>query len=75
MTTHVFVVTEQSFKVHLEYQFVGTGSRNEDVDFNGLTTSLKHHATENGLVGMMADFSRVRRDDYVIFYVQASPNM
>lgn len=74
MTTHVFVVTEQSFKVHLEYQFVGTGSKNEDVDFNGLTTSLKHHATENGLVGMMADFSRVRRDDYVIFYVQASPN-
>ena len=72
MTTHVFIVDEQSFKVHLEYMFVGTGSKDKDIDFNGAINSQLHPQTENGLVAMMADFSRVRFDDYVIFYVQAT---
>ncbi len=72
MTTHVFIVDEQSFKVHLEYMFVGTGSRDKDIDFNGVISSQLHSQTENGLVSMMADFSRVRVDDLVIFYVQAT---
>lgn len=72
MTTHVFIVDEQSFKVHLKYMFVGTGSKDKDIDFNGVVNSQLHSQTENGLVYMMADFSRVRIDDYVIFYVQAS---
>ena len=36
MTTHVFIVTEQSFKVHLEYMFVGTGAKGKDINFNGI---------------------------------------
>lgn len=72
MTTHVFIVTEQSFKVHLEYMFVGTGAKNKDVDFNGVPTSYLHHQTENGLISMMSDFSRVRIGDFVLFYVQAT---
>lgn len=71
MTTHVFIVSEQSFKVHIEYMFVGTGCDN-DVDFNGLSTTTLKYQAENGLVSMMSDFSRVREDDFVIFYVQAS---
>ncbi len=77
MTTHVFIVNEQTFKVHLEYMFVGTGARDKenqdkDIDFNGVTdTNLTPH-TENGLISMMSDFSRVRIGDYVLFYVQAS---
>lgn len=72
MTTHVFIVDEQSFNIHLEYMFVGTGSKENDVDFNDSdSTKLKYQA-ENGLVSMMADFSRVRENDNVIFYVQAS---
>lgn len=71
MTTHVFIVNEHSFKIHLEYLFVGTGSGDKDVDFNGKGTSSLHFAVENGLVGMMSDFSRVRVGDYVIFYVQS----
>lgn len=74
MTTHVFIVNEQSFKVHLEYMFVGTGSKDKNVDFNGVQKSQLHPQTENGLIAMMSDFSRVRIDDYVIFYVQASKN-
>lgn len=71
MTTHVFIVTEQSFKVHLQYMFVGTGARDKGVDFNGVSTSSLHTKSEDGLVAMMADFSRVRIGDYVIFYVQS----
>ena len=45
MTTHVFIVNEQSFKIHLEYLFVGTGSKNNDVDFNAKCTSQLHPQT------------------------------
>lgn len=72
MTTHVFIVDERTFKVHLEYMFVGTGSGEKKVDFNNNKESELHFTQENGLVSMMSDFSRVRIDDYVIFYVQAS---
>ena len=72
MTTHVFIVDEKSFRTHLEYMFVGTGSKDKDIDFNGSRLSKLHHQTENGLTAMMADFSRVRKNDFVIFYVQAS---
>lgn len=72
MTTHVFIVSEQSFKVHLEYLFVGTGAKDKDVDFNGVTHSSLHPQTENGLISMMSDFSRVRIGDYVLFYVQST---
>lgn len=75
MTTHVFIVDETTFKCHLNYQFVGTGAKDKDVDFNnngnsGLYPHTKH-AAEAGLVCMMADCSRVRRGDLVIFYIQA----
>ena len=77
MTTHVFIVNEQTFKVHLEYMFVGTGARDKenqdkDIDFNGVTDTNLTPYTENGLISMMSDFSRVRIGDYVLFYVQAS---
>ena len=76
MTTHVFIVNEQSFKVHLEYMFVGTGAQDKDnqdkdVDCNGVTCSNLKPQTENGLISMMSDFSRMRIGDYVLFYVQA----
>lgn len=72
MTTHVFIVDERSFKTHLEYLFVGTGSKEKDIDFNGVASSRLHFQTENCLIGMMSDFSRIRYNDYVIFYVQAT---
>lgn len=72
MTTHVFIVNDRSFKTHLKYMFAGTGAGEKDVDFNGCATSALHPASENSLIMMMSDFSRVRTGDFVIFYVQSS---
>lgn len=72
MTTHVFIVDENTFKYHLEYLFVGTGGKEYNVDFNNRTDSALHYTTENMLVGMMADGCRLRQDDFVLFYVQSS---
>lgn len=72
MTTHVFIVDDTTFKYHLEYLFAGTGAGNKDVDFNDSKTTQLHHSTENGLVAMMADGCRIRRNDLIIFYLQAT---
>ena len=72
MNTHIFIVGEQTFPIHLEYMFVGTGAKNKGVDFNNIPTSNLHHSSENGLVAMMADGARLRKDDNVIFYLQAA---
>lgn len=75
MTTHVFIVNETTFKCHLKYMFAGTGAKDKDVDFNNSQSSIlypnKRYATEAGLVSMMADCSRVRNGDLVVFYLQA----
>lgn len=77
MTTHVFIVDEVTFKCHLNYLFAGTGAKDKDVDFNGIGRSALYpgskHAAEAGLVAMMADCSRIRKGDYIIFYLQATP--
>jgi predicted RNA-binding protein len=70
MTTHVFIVDSTTFKLHLEYLFAGTGAKDNKIDFNnGPDTSL-HATTENMLIGMIADGSRVRKGDQIIFYLQ-----
>ncbi len=76
MTTHVFIVDETTFKCHLNYLFAGTGAKDKDVDFNNCGSSIfypnKKHAVEAGLVAMMADVCRIRNNDYIIFYLQAT---
>lgn len=70
--THVFVVDKNTFKCHLEYLFAGTGAKekqasfllNPQIDFNV--------STERNLVGMIADISRIREGDNIIFYLQSS---
>ena len=56
--------------------FAGTGAQEKDVDFNNSPSSLiypnKRHAAEAGLVLMMADCSRLRSGDLVVFYLQAT---
>jgi len=70
MTTHVFIVGATTFKLHLEYLFAGTGAQNNLIDFNNLPNTTLHHTKENMLVGMIADASRVRSGDQIIFYLQ-----
>lgn len=70
MTTHIFIVDDNTFKYHLEYMFAGTGAKKKFVDFNNKEISQLHHSTENNLAAMMADGCRVRKDDLIIFYLQ-----
>ncbi len=75
-TTHVFIVNTTTFKNHLEYQFAGTGAAPKEggeeryIDFNSSPTTSYHPRTEDNLVSMIADSQRVRKNDYVIFYLQ-----
>lgn len=79
--THIFIVNERTMKIHLEYLFAGTGSSN-DAPFllnaeyinprrkaDGVTSSA-----ERNLAAMIADVSRVRIGDKIIFYLQANKN-
>lgn len=70
MTTHVFIVDATTFKYHLEYKFVGTGMKDIAVDFNNNSNTIHKAQTENTILGMIADFSRVQIGDLVIFYLQ-----
>lgn len=69
-TTHVFIVDSITFKLHLEYLFAGTGAKDSVIDFNNGGTTILHSTTENMLAGMIADASRVRKGDFIIFYLQ-----
>jgi hypothetical protein len=69
-TTHVFIVDTTTFKYHLEYLFAGTGAKDNIIDFNNNPDTSLNHTTENNLVGMIADSQRVRKGDFVIFYLQ-----
>jgi len=69
-TSHVFIVDNITFKQHLEYQFAGTGAKDARIDFNAKASTRLHHTSENNLVGMIADSQRIRKDDFVIFYLQ-----
>ncbi|MEW6008166.1 MAG: DUF91 domain-containing protein [Candidatus Omnitrophota bacterium] len=70
MTTHVFIVDFVTFKYHLEYLFAGTGAKDNVVDFNAKPSTSLKPTTENNLVGMIADSQRIRKGDYIIFYLQ-----
>ena len=70
MTTHVFIVDSTTFKLHLEYLFAGTGAKDNNIDFNNGPRTALHATTENMLVGMIADGSRIRQGDQIIFYLQ-----
>jgi len=70
MTTHVFIVDSTTFKLHLEYLFAGTGAKDNKIDFNNSPNTSLHATTENMLIGMIADGSRVRCGDQIIFYLQ-----
>ena len=69
-TTHVFIVNEKTFKIHLEYMFVGTGGSNTNIDFNGVSTSSLTTWQEKNVAQMMADACRIRQGDKIIFYLQ-----
>lgn len=72
MNTHVFIVDSNTFKYHLEYLFAGTGAKDNVIDFNNTPKTGTNHTIEKMLVGMIADASRIRKGDFIIFYLQQS---
>ena len=68
--THIFIVNEQTFKVHLEYMFAGTGYGNNIPDFiDKIKADTMADSIEKTFASMIADISRVRKGDLVAFYV------
>ncbi len=70
MTAHVFIVGDKTFPVHLQHQFAGIGATDRmHIDFNGAAESAYNTQTEDTLAGMIADISRVRKGDRILFYL------
>lgn len=74
MTTHVLVVNDNTFKYHLEYMFAGTGPKEPKTEDKQVTKQkildAKLNASlEKVCIGLMADWGRVRKGDYIFFYV------
>ena len=70
MTTHVLIVDATTFPLHLENLFVGTGAKDNRVDFNNAAVTALRPAGENNLVSMIADGGRIRQGDNILFYLQ-----
>ena len=70
MTTHVFIVDINTFKYHLEYMFAWTWAKDYVIDFNSSETTNLKPVRENMLISMIADSQRIRKWDFVIFYLQ-----
>lgn len=75
--THVFIVNEQTFNIHLKYMFAGTGYSVYDsktkttIDYEPDLSNINNikYEKEKTLTDMIADISKVRNGDKVIFYV------
>ncbi|MBE6740283.1 MAG: DUF91 domain-containing protein, partial [Ruminococcaceae bacterium] len=77
--THVFIVDTKTFKYHLEYMFAGTGASCDAPfleDFNYQNPKKKKDGvpatSEKNIVAMIADISRVRPNDKIVFYLQGN---
>lgn len=66
---HIFIVNEQTFKIHLEYQFAGTGASGVSTDFIFDPSVQIHSQNEKRSVGMITDLSRIRQGDKILFFV------
>ncbi len=67
---HVFIVNEDTFSIHLQYKFAGTGAKNYDCEYL-INNDVKVNASrERLLTGMIADVLRLKVGDNIIFYLQ-----
>ena len=67
--THVFIVNSQTFKIHLEYLFAGTGAGDVATDFIFDPTVVVGTQDEKRSVAMISDIARIRIGDKIIFFV------
>ncbi len=67
---HVFIVDEKTFSTHLKYKFAGTGAKEYKCYYLEDNNIEIEPSVERLLSGMIADISRVKKGDSVIFYLQ-----
>lgn len=67
---HVFIVDDNTFDVHLKYNFAGTGAKDRVGTYLIDNTIEIKAQTEKTLTGLFADISRIRKGDKIIFYLQ-----
>lgn len=70
--THIFIVNDKTFDIHLKYMFAATGTDNTPIFLNNPKDINIHHSTERNLLGLIADISRVKENDNILFYLQAN---
>ncbi|MFR5865610.1 MAG: hypothetical protein ACLUFV_10955 [Acutalibacteraceae bacterium] len=77
--THVFIVNDKTFPYHLAYRFAGTGGSSDatflaqpELPYNK-EAGLSWGAEKN-MVSMIADISRVREGDDILFYLRRGEN-
>jgi len=69
VTTHVLIVKEKTFKIHLNYLFIGTGFTEDKI--KEIKKEKKNDITEKrNYYGLLADIARIRKDDKIIFYLE-----
>ena len=73
MNYHVFIVNNTTFQYHLRYGFAGTGAGNREVSFLSKPETSFNYAVETNFVKMIADISRIRAGDKILFYLCATP--
>ncbi len=71
---HVFIVDERTLCVHLRYMFAGTGAKDYNCSFLDQFEEEIKPSIERLLSGMIADISRVKPGDNILFYLQQTAN-
>lgn len=66
MTMHLFIVSENTLPVHLEYLFAGVAKRN-DCSWQDVNVSA---ANERAQAALYADICRVHAGDDILFYLE-----
>ena len=73
MTAHVFVVDNDTFKLHLEHQFAGIGAGEDKF------TLIQHPKEINSRLRVMSqlacDITRIAEGDSIFFYLQGKPGL
>ncbi|MBR3325242.1 MAG: DUF91 domain-containing protein [Clostridia bacterium] len=70
----VFIVDEQTLSVHLKYMFAGTGAKDYSCEYLFKKNINVHPTVERLLTGMIADISRIKKEDKILFYLQQTRN-
>ena len=63
---HLFIVSEQTLPIHLQYEFAGVTKKN-DCSWSDVNVSAPN---ERAQAGLYADICRVHAEDEILFYIE-----